>query len=78
LATGAVAIVAAAGLSDRVSLTPGDFVGDALPRADIITMGHICATGISTETAGQPRGADQPIVAAGKRYGTSPVGMMSP
>ena len=33
--------IAAAGLSDRVAVASGDFFADALPRADIITMGHI-------------------------------------
>jgi hypothetical protein len=33
--------IAAAGLSDRVTVASGDFFADALPRADVITMGHI-------------------------------------
>jgi len=33
--------IAAAGLSDRVSVASGDFFTDALPEADVITMGHI-------------------------------------
>jgi hypothetical protein len=33
--------IAAAGLSDRVAVASGDFFADALPRADVITMGHI-------------------------------------
>jgi hypothetical protein len=33
--------IAAAGLSDRVSIASGDFFTDALPKADVITMGHI-------------------------------------
>ena len=30
-----------AGLSDRVSVASGDFFAEPLPRADVITMGHI-------------------------------------
>ena len=30
-----------AGLGGRLSFTPGDFFEDALPRAEVITMGHI-------------------------------------
>jgi hypothetical protein len=33
--------IAAAGLSDRVEITSGDFFTDSLPRADVITMGMI-------------------------------------
>jgi predicted O-methyltransferase YrrM len=33
--------IAAAGLSDRVATAGGDFFGDPLPRADVITMGLI-------------------------------------
>jgi hypothetical protein len=33
--------VAAAGLSDRLRFYPGDFFVDELPRADVLTMGHI-------------------------------------
>jgi hypothetical protein len=33
--------IAAAGLSERVSVASGDFFTDALPKADVITMGHI-------------------------------------
>jgi hypothetical protein len=33
--------IAAAGLSDRISITSGDFFTDRLPKADIITMGMI-------------------------------------
>jgi hypothetical protein len=33
--------IAAAGLSDRVAVASGDFFTDALPEADVITMGHI-------------------------------------
>jgi O-methyltransferase domain/Dimerisation domain len=33
--------IAAAGLSDRVSVAGGDFFADPLPRADVITMGLI-------------------------------------
>jgi SAM-dependent methyltransferase len=33
--------IAAAGLSDRVATASGDFFADALPRADVITMGLI-------------------------------------
>jgi len=33
--------IAAAGLSDRVSIASGDFFKDPLPRADVITMGMI-------------------------------------
>jgi hypothetical protein len=33
--------IAAAGLSDRVTVASGDFLVDALPRADVITMGMI-------------------------------------
>jgi SAM-dependent methyltransferase len=33
--------VAAAGMSDRVSVTSGDFLADALPQADVITMSRI-------------------------------------
>src|SRR6202048_2140148 len=33
--------IAASGLSDRVIVASGDFFADALPRADVITMGHI-------------------------------------
>jgi hypothetical protein len=33
--------IAAAGLGERVTVASGDFFADALPRADIITMGHI-------------------------------------
>ena len=33
--------IAAAGLGERVIVASGDFFADALPRADIITMGHI-------------------------------------
>ena len=33
--------IAAAGLSDRVSAASGDFFADPLPKADVITMGHI-------------------------------------
>ncbi|HYG78150.1 MAG TPA: methyltransferase [Planctomycetota bacterium] len=33
--------IAAAGLSDRISTASGDFFKDALPRADVITMGMI-------------------------------------
>jgi hypothetical protein len=33
--------IAAAGLSDRITVASGDFFADALPRADVITMGHI-------------------------------------
>src|ERR1700694_4956340 len=33
--------IAAAGLSDRVTVASGDFFADALPQADVITMGHI-------------------------------------
>jgi hypothetical protein len=33
--------IAAAGLTDRVTTASGDFFGDALPKADVITMGMI-------------------------------------
>ena len=33
--------VAATGLADRVTFHPGDFFVDALPSADVITMGHV-------------------------------------
>jgi trans-aconitate methyltransferase len=33
--------IAAAGLSDRVTVASGDFFTDPLPRADVITMGRI-------------------------------------
>ena len=33
--------IAAAGLSDRVTATAGDFFAESLPRADVITMGLI-------------------------------------
>jgi O-methyltransferase domain/Dimerisation domain len=33
--------IAAAGLSDRVTVASGDFFTEALPRADVITMSHI-------------------------------------
>jgi hypothetical protein len=33
--------IAAAGLSDHVTVASGDFFADALPRADVITMAHI-------------------------------------
>ena len=33
--------IAAAGLTDRVSTASGDFFKDALPKADLITMGMI-------------------------------------
>jgi SAM-dependent methyltransferase len=33
--------IAAAGLADRVAVASGDFFGDALPRADVITMSLI-------------------------------------
>ena len=33
--------IAAAGFSDRVTIASGDFFVDPLPRADVITMGHI-------------------------------------
>jgi SAM-dependent methyltransferase len=33
--------VAANGLADRVRFLPGDFFKDALPKADVIVMGHI-------------------------------------
>lgn len=33
--------VAANGLSDRLKFIPGDFFKEELPRADVITMGHI-------------------------------------
>lgn len=33
--------VAAHGLSDRLSFRPGDFFKDAMPRADVLVMGHI-------------------------------------
>jgi hypothetical protein len=33
--------VASLGLGSRVSFTAGDFFRDALPKADVITMGHI-------------------------------------
>jgi SAM-dependent methyltransferase len=33
--------IAAAGLSDRVSVASGDFFADPLPKADVITMGLI-------------------------------------
>ncbi len=33
--------IAAAGLSDRVTIASGDFFTDALPKADVITMGHV-------------------------------------
>jgi O-methyltransferase domain/Dimerisation domain len=33
--------IAAAGLSERVSVASGDFFTAALPKADVITMGHI-------------------------------------
>lgn len=33
--------IAAAGLTDRISTVPGDFFVDALPRADVVTMGHV-------------------------------------
>jgi 16S rRNA G1207 methylase RsmC len=33
--------IAAAGLSDRVAVASGDFFGDPLPSADVITMGMI-------------------------------------
>lgn len=33
--------IAAAGLADRVEIASGDFFTDALPRADVITMGNI-------------------------------------
>jgi len=33
--------IAAAGLADRVSVAAGDFFGDTLPKADVITMGMI-------------------------------------
>ena len=35
------AFVAAHGLSDRLSFRAGDFFADALPRADVLVMGHI-------------------------------------
>lgn len=35
------AYVARAGLSDRLSFTPGDFFADPLPQADVLVMGHI-------------------------------------
>lgn len=37
----ATRLIAAAGLADRVKAVPGDFFKDALPRADVITMGNI-------------------------------------
>jgi len=33
-----VRAIAAAGLSDRVSVASGDFFADPLPRTDVITM----------------------------------------
>jgi hypothetical protein len=33
--------VAASGLNERVRFYPGDFFNDPLPRADVLTMGHI-------------------------------------
>jgi hypothetical protein len=33
--------VAEAGLSDRLTFTPGNFFADALPSADVLIMGHI-------------------------------------
>jgi len=33
--------IAAAGLGERVTVASGDFFADALPRAEVITMGHI-------------------------------------
>ena len=33
--------IAAAGLSDRITVASGDFFADPLPRADVITMGMI-------------------------------------
>lgn len=33
--------VSAAGLSDRITIASGDFFKDALPRADVITLGNI-------------------------------------
>jgi hypothetical protein len=35
------AYVAELGLSDRLRFQPGDFFNDALPRADVLSMGHI-------------------------------------
>ena len=40
--------IAAAGLSDRVSVASGDFFANGLPSADVITMGLISTTGTST------------------------------
>ena len=37
----AVRSIAATGLSDRVTTASGDFFTDPLPKADVITMGHI-------------------------------------
>jgi predicted O-methyltransferase YrrM len=34
-------VIAAAGLSDRIDVASGNFFGDPLPRADVITMGMI-------------------------------------
>ena len=31
----------AAGMSDRIAVASGDFFGDALPKADVVTMGNI-------------------------------------
>jgi hypothetical protein len=33
--------IASAGLTDRIAVASGDFFADPLPRADVITMGHI-------------------------------------
>ena len=33
--------VAAAGISDRLSFTPGNFFEDELPHSDVVLMGHI-------------------------------------
>ena len=33
--------IEAAGMSDRIAVMAGDFFGDALPKADVVTMGNI-------------------------------------
>jgi hypothetical protein len=33
--------IEAAGMSDRIAVVSGDFFGDALPKADVVTMGNI-------------------------------------
>jgi hypothetical protein len=44
------AYVARFGLADRLSFTPGDFLADPLPRADVLIMGTSCMTGNSTRS----------------------------